>query len=162
MSPARRHRDRVVPWIGTLTLLCAGALTAAPIATREAVGHAGRLLATGGASTIEGSAGGGLVPWAVIAGYGTEDQWGGAAFATRVEVRDYALSSQGVALGWRNRVEIGVARQRFDIFDGVARSAAGAKGRAAYVNSIGAMVDGFDAVGEVLGRSQQLQPVVVA
>ncbi len=57
---------------------------------------------------------------------------------------------------------MGVARQRFDIFDGVARSTAGAKGRAAHVDGIGAMVDGFDAVGEVLGRSQQLQPVVVA
>ncbi len=84
-----------------------------PIATPDAVGHAGRLLATGGASTIEGSAGGGIVPWAVIAGYGTDEQWGGATFATRVEVDDYALDSQGVSLGWRNRVEIGVARQRF-------------------------------------------------
>ncbi len=57
---------------------------------------------------------------------------------------------------------VGVARQRFDILDGVARRTAGAKGRAAHVDGIGAMVDGFDAVGEVLGRSQQLQPVVVA
>ena len=87
----------------------------AELATRDAVGRAGRLLATGGASTIEGSAGGGIVPWAVIAGYGTDDQWGGAAFATRVEVRDYALTSQGVALGWRNRVELGVARQQFGL-----------------------------------------------
>jgi len=85
------------------------------LATRDAVGRAGRLLATGGASSIEGSAGGGIVPWAVIAGYGTEDQWGAAAFATRVEVRDYALTSQGVALGWRNRVELGVARQQFGL-----------------------------------------------
>lgn len=85
------------------------------LATRDAIGHAGRLLATGGASTIEGSAGGGIVPWAVIAGYGTEDQWGGAAFATRVEVRDYALTSQGVTLGWRNRVELGLARQQFGL-----------------------------------------------
>lgn len=103
--------------------LAAGMLAAAPmaaatpaeLATRDAVGHAGRLLATGGASMIEGSAGGGIVPWAVIAGYGTEDQWGAAAFATRVEVRDYALTSQGVTLGWRNRVELGVARQNFGL-----------------------------------------------
>ena len=57
---------------------------------------------------------------------------------------------------------VGVARQRFDIFEGVARRTAGTKGRAAHVDGIGAMVDGFDTVGEVLGRSQQLQPVVVA
>ncbi|HAI58274.1 MAG TPA: DUF3034 domain-containing protein [Xanthomonadaceae bacterium] len=86
-----------------------------PVATPDALGHGGRLLATGGASTIEGSAGGGIVPWAVIAGYGTEDQWGAAAFVTRVEVRDYALTSHGVAIGWRNRVELGVARQQFGL-----------------------------------------------
>jgi hypothetical protein len=54
---------------------------------------------------------------------------------------------------------MGVARQRFDIFEGVARRTAGTKGRAAHVNGIGAMVDGFDAVGEVLGRSQQFEAV---
>lgn len=85
------------------------------VATPEAVGHAGRLLATGGASSLEGSAGGGLVPWAVIAGYGTDEQWGAAAFLTRVEVRDYTLTSHGVALGWRNRLEVGVARQQFGL-----------------------------------------------
>ncbi len=56
---------------------------------------------------------------------------------------------------------VGVARQRLDILDGVARRTAGAKGRPPHVDGIGTMVDGFDAVGEVLGRSQQLQPVVV-
>ncbi len=50
---------------------------------------------------------------------------------------------------------VGVARQRFDIVEGVARRAAGTKGRAAYIDGIGAMVDRFDAVGEILGRSQQ-------
>ena len=57
---------------------------------------------------------------------------------------------------------VGVTCQRLDILDGVACRTAGAKGRAAHVDGIGTMVDGFDAVGEVLGRSQQLQPVVVA
>ena len=45
----------------------------------------GRLLATGGVTNIEGSAGGGIVPWAVLSGYGTRDEWGGDAFATRVD-----------------------------------------------------------------------------
>jgi hypothetical protein len=30
----------------------------------------GRLLATGGVSSLEGAAGGGITPWAVLAGYG--------------------------------------------------------------------------------------------
>lgn len=109
------HRH-TVPLALALLVAAPVARAAVPeLATRDAIGHAGRLLATGGASTIEGSAGGGVVPWAVIAGYGTEDQWGGAAFATRVEVRDYALTSQGVTLGWRNRVELGLARQQFGL-----------------------------------------------
>lgn len=85
------------------------------LAATPAMASSGRLLATGGASTIEGSAGGGIVPWAVIAGYATEDEWGGAAFATRVEVDDYALDSAGVAVGWRNRLELSYARQRFEL-----------------------------------------------
>lgn len=42
-----------------------------------------KLLLTGGLSQVEGSAGGGLVPWAVIGGYGTRDEIGANAFYTR-------------------------------------------------------------------------------
>jgi DUF3034 family protein len=73
-----------------------------------------RLLATGGAQQIEGAAGGGLVPWAVIAGYGTRDQVGGSAFYTRVSVDDFDLASYGAAVGLFDRVELSAARQRFD------------------------------------------------
>lgn len=83
------------------------------IASRDAVDYAGRLLATSGASSLEGSAGGGIVPWAVIAGYGTEDQWGAAAHLTLVDSGDYRLRSAGASLGWCNRLEVGVAQQRF-------------------------------------------------
>ena len=75
----------------------------------------GRLLATGGATQVEGSAGGGIVPWAVLAGYGTGDQDGGTAFATRVDTGDYALDAYGVAYTFRNRLELSLARQRFDL-----------------------------------------------
>lgn len=75
----------------------------------------GRLLATGGASTVEGSAGGGIVPWATLAGYGERGQSGGTAFLTRVEARDYALDAFGAAYAWNNRFELSVARQRLDI-----------------------------------------------
>ncbi len=105
---------RLAPWIA-LALLATAPAAAREIATPSATGHAGRLLATGGASSIEGSAGGGIVPWAVIAGYGTDEQWGGAAFATHADSGDYTLTSRGIALGWRNRVEIGVARQDFGL-----------------------------------------------
>ena len=75
----------------------------------------GRLLATGGATQVEGSAGGGLVPWAVLAGYGTDDQHGGTAFVTRVDTGDYAMDAAGAAFTFGNRLELSVARQRFDL-----------------------------------------------
>lgn len=71
----------------------------------------GRLLATGGGSQIEGTAGGGIVPLAVLAGYGDAGQSGGNAFASRVQVKDYRLDVFGAAYSWNNRIEISVARQ---------------------------------------------------
>ncbi|WP_439889294.1 DUF3034 family protein [Pseudomonas sp. MBLB4123] len=75
----------------------------------------GRLLATGGASSLEGAAGGGITPWAVLAGYGERGEWGGDLFATRVETGDYRLDVAGVAASFDNRLELSYARQRFDL-----------------------------------------------
>ena len=47
-----------------------------------------RLLATGGVMQIEGSAGGGLTPWALIAGYGTREEIGASAFYTHAKTND--------------------------------------------------------------------------
>lgn len=74
-----------------------------------------RLLATGGASQVEGAAGGGLTPWAVLAGYGTRDQHGGTVFYTRLDTGDYRLDAYGAAYSFGNRIEFSVARQRFDL-----------------------------------------------
>ena len=78
-------------------------------------GPGDRLLATGGASMIEGAAGGGIVPWAVMTGYGTREQWGGAVFATRVDTGDYRLDTAGASVSYANRVELSFARQRLGI-----------------------------------------------
>lgn len=74
-----------------------------------------RQLATGGASTIEGSAGGGIVPWAAITGYSTGEEIGATAFLSRVDTGDYSLDSAGAALGLFNRIELSVARQDLDL-----------------------------------------------
>jgi len=74
----------------------------------------GKLLLTGGVMQIEGAAGGGLTPWAVIGGYGERGQIGGAAFYTRVELDDYAIDSGGALIGIHDRVELSVSRQSFD------------------------------------------------
>ena len=73
----------------------------------------GKLLATGGVSQVEGAGGGGLTPWALITSYGSTDSYGANAHATRVRTTDYALSSYGVAVGIRDRVELSFATQDF-------------------------------------------------
>ncbi|MFG3692427.1 DUF3034 family protein [Stutzerimonas stutzeri] len=90
-------------------------LLAACCAPMLASADAGRLLATGGATSIEGAAGGGITPWAVLAGYGERGEWGGDVFATRVETGDYRLDVAGVAFAFDNRLELSFARQRFDL-----------------------------------------------
>lgn len=88
---------------------------AAPgLAMADDAGSSGKLLLTGGVSQVEGAAGGGLTPWAVIGGYGTRDQIGANAFYTRVNLPDYHLDDAGVMVGLYNRVELSYAQQRFD------------------------------------------------
>jgi len=89
---------------------CLGALT-----LQTTWADNGRLIATGGASSIEGTAGGGITPWAVLAGYGEQHEWGATAFATTVNLPDYRLDVAGLALAYDNRVELSFARQRFDL-----------------------------------------------
>ncbi|RZL03791.1 MAG: DUF3034 family protein [Rubrivivax sp.] len=75
-----------------------------------------RLLATWGVSQVEGSAGGGLTPWAVIVGSGSSDQMGGSAFVTHSRTNDgYELNVAGAAVGIRDRVELSLARWSFKI-----------------------------------------------
>lgn len=71
-----------------------------------------RLLATGGASTIEGAAGGGIVPMAVLAGYGAQEEQGAVAFGSYVDTGDYQLEVVGGAWSWRNRIELSFAQQK--------------------------------------------------
>ena len=75
----------------------------------------GKLLGAGGLISIEGSAGGGISPWAVIAGYNEADQLSALAASSRVETDDYQLQTNGVAIGAYNRVELSLTRQTFVI-----------------------------------------------
>lgn len=91
--------------------------TSAALAPAAAWADTGKLLLTGGVSTIEGAAGGGLTPWAVIGSNATDEETGATAFATHVGTRDYAMNAYGAAVGFRDRFELSVARQDFDTRD---------------------------------------------
>lgn len=74
-----------------------------------------RVVATGGGTMIEGSAGGGIVPWAVINGYGSSGEWSATAMATGVYIDDFTLKVIGASLSFDNRFELSAARQTFDL-----------------------------------------------
>lgn len=84
-------------------------ITSSPEAHRQ-----GKLLLTGGVSSIDGAAGGGLTPWATIDSYASDQAIGFTAHATRVTTNDYGLNAYGVALGIQNKWEVSLARQYFD------------------------------------------------
>ncbi|MDC9509871.1 DUF3034 family protein [Pseudoalteromonas sp. Angola-30] len=75
----------------------------------------GKLLATPGVSQIEGGGGGGIVPWAQLAGYASEDEFSVNGFCSRADVTDYTLDVCGVQVNLFNRVELSYAQQRFDV-----------------------------------------------
>lgn len=75
----------------------------------------GKLLATPGVFQIEGAAGGGLVPWAQLAGYASDREISASAFCSGARVDDYELNVCGAQLNVRDRVEVSVARQQFVI-----------------------------------------------
>lgn len=76
--------------------------------------NGGKLLLTNGVTSVEGSSGGGLASWAVIAGNETDRGIGISTHATVVVLPDYRLDAQGIAIGIRDRVELSYARQNFN------------------------------------------------
>ncbi len=94
--------------------LLANELPPPPTVPETRLFDSGRLLATAGVSQVEGAAGGGLTPWAVIAGYGTRDGVGGAGRGTAVMLDDFRLLSPGLAVGFFDRLELSYARLSFD------------------------------------------------
>jgi hypothetical protein len=74
----------------------------------------GKLLLTNGVATIEGSSGGGIATWALIAGNESADGVGGSAHVTAIALPDYGWRSYGAAIGVRDRLELSYVRQRLD------------------------------------------------
>jgi hypothetical protein len=95
-------------------MLAAFGMLANAALANEPITFSSKLLLTGGVSNIEGAAGGGLTPWAVIAGYGTSEQIGGNLFVTNVRATDYNLRVAGAAVGFYDRFELSYAEQKFD------------------------------------------------
>lgn len=90
------------------------ALAVTALACGLAQADTGKLLLTGGVSSIDGAAGGGLTPWAVIGSNATDGEVGATAHVSRASTQDYGLTTYGAALGFKDRIELSVARQDFN------------------------------------------------
>ena len=98
--------------------MAAGILIGAPVTAAHAdildFETGGKLLLTRGVTNVDGAAGGGITPWAVIAGNSTDRGIGGTAHYTYLDLPDYRFESYGAAAGFYNRFEISYSRQEFD------------------------------------------------
>ena len=131
LHDASRHRRSVLAVLAALALAHAGA-------------HAetDKLLLTGGVTSIDGAAGGGLTPWAVIGSNATEGELGVAATATLVSTRNYTMQVHGLLLAYDDRWEVSFAQQDF---------ATGATGRALGLPGLHLRMDMLGAKVRVLG-----------
>jgi hypothetical protein len=116
-KPSRSTRQKFDTQLRRIAACITLLALSAGVARADEPTASGKLLLTGGVSEVEGAAGGGLVPWAVIGGYGTGGQVGGNAFGTYVHTQDFALTTYGALIGVANRVEFSLARQSFDTRD---------------------------------------------
>jgi hypothetical protein len=78
-------------------------------------GDEGKFLLTAGFNDLEGSGGGGLVPLALISGYGSSGSWGANGHFTDIQLKDFQLRAYGVAVGALDRVEVSYTRQEFNV-----------------------------------------------
>ncbi|MBC7585230.1 MAG: DUF3034 family protein [Tardiphaga sp.] len=74
----------------------------------------GKLLLTGGVSSIDGAAGGGLTPWAVIGSNATDGEFGGSAYISNLGTKDYGFNFYGAAVGIKDRFELSIGQQDMD------------------------------------------------
>jgi Protein of unknown function (DUF3034) len=120
ISRSRRTKTLSVLFAPALLAIGAAGYAQAPAAETTPANSAtfsSKLLLTSGVSSIEGAAGGGLTPWAVIGGNGTADQFGANLFATNVRAKDYNLAVVGGLIGIYDRAELSFAKQTFDTRD---------------------------------------------
>ena len=115
----------------------------------------GKLLLTGGVSSIDGAAGGGLTPWAVIGSNATDGEIGGSAYISTLGTKDYGLNFYGAAVGINDRFELSIGQQDLDTRSAVA--ALGLSGLRLKQTIVGAKVK---VAGDAILDSDTLMPQI--
>ena len=141
-----------------LTKPSVAALTVATfLACGMAQADSGKLLLTGGVSSIDGAAGGGLTPWAVMGSNASAGEIGGTVHLTRVNTRDYGLTAYGAVLGIHDKYELSIARQ--DLNTGITGTALGLPGLHLRQTIVGGKIK---LAGDAVLDSDTLMPQIAA
>lgn len=98
-------------------LFALSAIVLASPGAAEDLRPGGKLMLTNGVTSIEGSSGGGISSWGLIAGNETSNGIGGSAHVSIIALPDYDWQSHGAAIGFFDKVEVSYARQNFNTRD---------------------------------------------
>ncbi|MEP4890252.1 MAG: DUF3034 family protein [Aliiglaciecola sp.] len=96
-------------------LYAVGALLILNVFSSAAYSADGKLIGTAGLMQVEGSGGGGIVPWATLTGYDSQEQVSVNVALTQVDLDDYRLNTISGAVSFYDKVELSLAHQRFDL-----------------------------------------------
>lgn len=94
--------------------LAAAVFVAALFPLQHAHADTGKLRLTGGVSSVDGAAGGGISPWALIGTNATRGETGISVHASALNTEDYQWRGYGVTVATDNRLELSLAQQDFD------------------------------------------------
>lgn len=110
-TPALDYRSIAMAkaWRICIALLCLNLICV------NATAGQGKLIATAGLTQVEGSGGGGIVPWATLSGYDSQDEISASVTATQVSLKDYRLNMLGVSASFYDTFEVSFAQQRFEL-----------------------------------------------
>lgn len=81
----------------------------------EIIAGNGKLLEHAGITQLEGSAGGGLVPWATLSGFDSKNETAAGVFMSHTNFQDYGMFAYGATISLYDRVEISFAKQSFEL-----------------------------------------------
>lgn len=143
---------------GPFHKLALGLAAAALLAAGAAQADTGKLALTGGITSIDGAAGGGITPWATIGTLGNDV--GVSAAYSNLRVQDYDFQSYGVAVGIKDRLELSLGKQELTLKSVDALGVPGRNGANGQKSNLDIIGLKYRVAGEAILDSDNLMPQI--
>lgn len=131
---------------------------AAVLTMGAAQADTGKLSLTGGITSIDGAAGGGITPWATIGTMGNE--LGVSAAYSTLRVQDYDFQTYGVAVGINDRFEISLGKQELTLKTVDALGSPGGNGANGQKSNVDIIGFKYRVAGEAILDSDNFMPQI--